>query len=36
MRSLSGTVRKVDGHHRLAALQLLGATTAQVYNLPST
>ena len=24
----------IDGHHRLAALQLLGATKTQVYNLP--
>lgn len=26
----------IDGHHRLAALQLLGATKTQVYNLPLT
>lgn len=24
----------IDGHHRIAALQLLGATKSQVYNLP--
>ena len=26
----------IDGHHRLAALLLLGATKSQVYNLPLT
>lgn len=35
MESPDGNVI-IDGHHRLAALKMLGASEAQVYNLPAT